>query len=430
MDKKQIVKYSLESLKKAGAKKAQVVLQFSEKNELNVASGKINLLRTTFDANLALTAILNNKKGSIGINKIDKNSISKAVLEVIKLAKASEEDSANDISEKQKPKIFHSGPEKLEIDLMYERLKSFLKYAEENYPKTILEEINFDFTKFENYFQNSNGVDFISKKGIYNFGAEFTSKDKKKSSSLNGTEFSSKNLDREIRDFGSLDMLLRQSQEQIKTKIFPRKIMGEVIITPDCLIGFIDCIAGFLGDYSLITNNSIFKDKLGKSIANEKFSLYSKPVSQEIADNYFITGDGFEVENSAIIENGILKTFLLSLYGSEKTGKARAVNSGGAYIVNPGNKSFQDLVKSVKKGILLSRFAGGDPSDNGDFSGVAKNSYYIENGKIKYPLSETMISGNLVEMFKNIKNISKERINFGDAIFPWILFKGLAIFGK
>jgi PmbA protein len=41
-----------------------------------------------------------------------------------------------------------------------------------------------------------------------------------------------------------------------------------------------------------------------------------------------------------------------------------------------------------------------------------------------------MISGNLVEMLKNIKNISKERINFGDAIFPWILFEGLVISGK
>jgi PmbA protein len=133
---------------------------------------------------------------------------------------------------------------------------------------------------------------------------------------------------------------------------------------------------------------------------------------------------------TAIIEKGILKTFLLSLYGSKKTGKARAVNSGGAYVIEPGNKSFDELVKSVKKGILLSRFAGGAPSDNGDFSGVAKNSYYIENGKIKYPLSETMISGNLVEMLKNIKNISKERINFGEAIFPWILFEGLVISGK
>ena len=430
MKQKEIIKYSLESLKKAGAEKAQSILQFREKNELNVASGKINLLRTTIDANLALTAILNNKKGSIGINKIDKNSIDKTVSQVMEIAKATEADLANDISEKQPAKIFHSGPEKPELDLMYDRLKSFLKYAKEKYPKVILEEINFDFIKTESYFQNSNRVDFVSKKGIYNFDTMFTSKNRKKRSPFGETSFSLKNLNKEFKDSGSIDTLLKQSQEQINTKTFPEKIIGDVIITPDCLGDFIGYVTSFLSDYSLITNTSVFKDKLNKSIADAKFSLYSKPISEEIADNYFITGDGFEAKNSVIIERGILKTFLLSLYGSKKIGKARAVNSGGAYIVEPGNKSFQDLVKSVKKGILLSRFSGGNPSDNGDFSGVVRNSYYIENGKIKYPLSETMISGNLVGMLKNIKGISKERINFGDAIFPWILFGELVIFGK
>jgi PmbA protein len=430
MNEKEIIKHSIESLKKAGAKKAQSVLQFKEINEFNVVSGKINFLRTTFDTNLVLTAILNNKKGSIGINKVDKNSIDRTALQVVELAKATEADLANDISEKQGAKIFYSGLEKPELNLMYDRLKSFLRYSKKNYPKTILREIYFSFARSENYFQNSNEVDFVSKKGIYNFDIGFSSKDKNKSSSMNDTGFLSKNLNKELKDFGYIDTLLKQSQEQINTKIFPEKIIGDVIITPDCLGDFIGYITSFLSDYSLITNTSIFKDKLNQSIANEKFTLYSKPISEQIADNYFITGDGFEAKNSVIIKKGILKTFLLSLYGSKKTGKARAINSGGAYIVEPGDKSFQDLVKSVKKGILLSRFSGGAPSDNGDFSGVAKNSYYIENGKIKYPLSETMISGNLVEMLENIKNISKERINFGDAIFPWILFKGLVISGK
>ena len=68
------------------------------------------------------------------------------------------------------------------------------------------------------------------------------------------------------------------------------------------------------------------------------------------------------------------------------------------------------MIKDIDKGILLCRFSGGSPSDNGDFSGVAKNSYYIENGEIKYPITETMVSGNANEMFNNLDNISKEQI--------------------
>jgi PmbA protein len=96
-------------------------------------------------------------------------------------------------------------------------------------------------------------------------------------------------------------------------------------------------------------------------------------------------------------------------------------------IIGPGKTGLDDIVKSVRQGVLLSRFSGGSPSDNGDFSGVAKNSFYIKDGEIQYPISETMVSGNIVDMFHNIKNISKDIVNFGDEIFPWIHFGGITV---
>ncbi|TSA23456.1 TldD/PmbA family protein, partial [bacterium] len=178
------------------------------------------------------------------------------------------------------------------------------------------------------------------------------------------------------------------------------------------------------------SGSSIFKDKLGKKIAHESLILHSYPRSQEIAKNYFFTYDGYEAQNMTLIDKGVLKSFLLSQYGANKTGKPKAVNSGGCYIVEPGTAGFEDMVSSIDKGLLLCRFSGRNPSDNGDFSGVAKNSYFIENGKITIPVNETMIAGNLAEMIKNIINISKERIDYGSEIYPWIQVKGITISGK
>jgi len=96
-------------------------------------------------------------------------------------------------------------------------------------------------------------------------------------------------------------------------------------------------------------------------------------------------------------------------------------------MVLKGTKSFQEMIKDIDHGILLCRFSGGSPSDNGDFSGVAKNSYYIENGEIKHPVSETMISGNIAQMFMNIGDISNETIDFGDEVLPWISFDGITV---
>ena len=96
-------------------------------------------------------------------------------------------------------------------------------------------------------------------------------------------------------------------------------------------------------------------------------------------------------------------------------------------ILSGSTSSLDDMIKNIKKGILLCRFSGGSPSDSGDFSGVAKNSYYIENGQIKFPIIETMISGNIPQMFLNIKNISHETVDFGDSILPWISFDGITV---
>lgn len=78
----------------------------------------------------------------------------------------------------------------------------------------------------------------------------------------------------------------------------------------------------------------------------------------------------------------------------------------------------------------MGRYSGGSPSPNGDFSGVAKNSYYIEDGKIKYPVTETMIAGNMAEMFANIKEISAERIDYGAGLIPYMLSTGVTVSGK
>ena len=186
-------------------------------------------------------------------------------------------------------------------------------------------------------------------------------------------------------------------------------------------------VESHLSDFMIISGRSMYKNKLNESIASNKLTLHSHPKSEKLAYNYFTTGDGYACENSTIIEKGVLKTLLLGIYGSNKTQQARSVNNGGAHIVEPGNKVLSDIIAETNKGVLLSRFSGGSPSDNGDFSGVAKNSYYIENGEVKYPISETMISGNIFEMLNDIKEISKETINDGSSIYPWIQFSGLTI---
>lgn len=429
-DKREITEYCLKALRKAGLQKSECLLLDTRKDELSLDSGEISLLRTTDDTSLILTGILDDRKGTVSINKIDRESIDEAVGKVLELAESSEADSANDISPAQPAAVFEKGPEAPDLDLMYSRMKDFIKYSGEHYPSLILEMAILHFMKIHKYYRNSNGVDLQSKRSCYSFVPMFTSKEGTDTSSFNYATFSTTELDRNLYECGTIDVLMNQSTEQVHSREFHGKFNGDIIITPDCLGSLIDMITKYLSDYPMIKGTSIFNDSLGKKIADTQLTLHSRPLSEEMATGYFITGDGYTAENSTIISKGVLKGFLLNLYGANKTGKTRAVNGGDAYVIDPGEYTLDEMTGSVDSGILLCRFSGSRPSESGDFSGVAKNSYYIENGEIKYPVKEIMISGNLLSLLSSIKRISIERINFGDSILPWIQAGDMTIFGK
>lgn len=425
------LKYCSESLHKAGVDKFQCTLTEKKQYEMNLEGHEFSLIRTSVDNTLKITVIKDNRKGDVSLNRVDPESIDEAILTVVELSNASQQDADYDISPKQESQHFIAGPGEPDADRMYELLKSYSLQTPQIFPQIKLMETTFTFLHTIDHFANSNGVDFVSTKGMYNLSSVFSSKDGEKTSSFNYSSFSMKELERDILDRATLRHLLQQSIEHLDAKPLQGKFIGDIVITPDCLNSFIQYyVYTYLGDRALIAGTSLLKDKLGQEVASPKLTLSSYPVHPEMTDGYFVTPDGFAAENVKLIDKGVLQSFMLSLYAANKTKLARAKNSGDCWVVDPGDKSFDEIIKGVERGILVARYSGGSPSANGDFSGVAKNSYYIENGRIMYPVSETMIAGNLAELFKSIKDISAERVDFGSAILPYVHAGGVTISGK
>jgi PmbA protein len=431
MDNHEIIKLCSRNFENLGIDKYEIIINRTETTSINLNHNKIDLIKTNYHTNLYFTAIQDFKKVKIQISKIDRNNIEQTLNNLVEMMKYSESDTANDIAPFQATKSFSAGDQEPDLNKMYESINLFLESVKDQFPKIILGSTLLDYIKTINWFFNSNKVDFRESRGIYRFKTIFSSNGLEKTSSHNYSNYSTRKLDKELIACGSFLALLRQSNQQEEPKKLTSQFVGSVIISPDCLIELISLFVDtYLNDYPIITGTSIYKDHLLQPIAGSKFSLYSMPVSDDIEDGYFITRDGYEALNSAIIENGILKSYLLGLYGSLKTSKPRSVNDGNAYVVSAGDVSISSMIHSVKQGIILSRLTGDAPGQNGDFCGVAKNSYYVEDGEIKYPIEDVFISGNLGEMFKNITGISTERVNFGHALMPWIIFSGVTIHGN
>jgi len=427
MDYKKILEYSLNTMKQMGAEKAQSELIVTEKQELNTESNKVKLFRSNENITLKLKFIKDKKQGTMTLNKISEEAIDAGIKELVNIAAASPEDVAYDIAPKSED-TFIIGVKEPDFDKVFDNLHEFTLDMKTKFAKISGDAI-LSYDKHVRYMMNTNDLYLIENLGYYDFNIMFAAKDGDKITSFNYTGAAMTDLNKKLTEVGMIDGLLEQTILELDAKSIGEKFVGEVIITPHCLTDLLHVYAGIaLQDRSLITDVSVLKDKLGEQVASPMFTWHANPRTVNVGQA--ITSDGFVAEDMPIIQNGVLKNHMLSQYGAKKTGRERSKNHSDRYVVEPGTITLEDMIKDVKKGILLCRFSGGHPSADGNFAGVAKNSFLIENGEIRYPINETMISGNLFKIFKDIKNISLKTVDFGASVLPWIHTDNATISGK
>lgn len=416
---KNIANIAINAMKDAGADKAQVVVTRAEKTELNIESGKLTLMRTTFANSISLIAIKDSKKGTSQLGTWDESAVRSAAAEAVEMADAGQADTAYDIATLEDGETtFSAGLDKPE-DCFLERVVAMQKKIAKEYPQISYLYV-IAFTKTEKYIANTNGVELKTTDGRYDVSSDFSAKEGEVVTSLNSVTGEFRKMPDDLLDFCDSDKFLEQSIRELGAKPIGDKFVGDVIFQPECLYELINKYAGcFLEDAALIGETSLLKDKLGEKIASENVNIRALAPNDKICGT-FITNDGFRVKDLDIIKNGVLVSFLLTQYGAKKTGKKHNPHSP-VIEMDAGTASLDEIIAGTKKGLLLSgHISGGSPSENGTFSGVAKNSFLIEDGKVTRPVQETMVSGNILELFNNVTAVSKERRNNGISILPWV----------
>ena len=432
MNMQDIAAYALDSLKKAGADKASCKASKGRKDEFNIEANKFSLMRTLFEDELNLKALVDGRKGVVVVNKLDKASIDEAVENCITLAKSATPDDAEDIAPMEENQSFDQTIGGADMATLFSRTKEYLEQVGDELPKIMLEQVVSDFCSGKYIYANSNGVCHSTDVEYYHYTSMFVGKDGEKASSFNGAGAILADLKTPFLDVAMHRQMLEESVKSLDTRMVDGKFTGTIIVAPTCddMI-WQTLLYNFLSDHSLIEGTSRWKDSLGTTVADSKLTMRSVPLNPMIVAGERFTSDGFLSHDMDFIKDGVLKSFNLSLYGANKTGKPRATNSAhGSLEVLPGNTPLADMIKGIDRGILLNRFSGASPGASGDISGVAKNSFMIENGQVTDALQETMIAFNIVDALNNLTAISKERISDGANILPWCCFDGITVSGK
>ncbi|MBO4235679.1 MAG: TldD/PmbA family protein [Firmicutes bacterium] len=428
---KKIANMILEDAKAQGIDFAACMVSESETQEINIAAGEFSLMRTLFNKDISLSVYKDNKKGSVAMTGFDEDKIHGLVLDACAAAESSEPDEAWEIDQSGRHEKFTAGVLQGDLDKLFERTKELVDDIKKDYPKILIEEGLSEYTRGKSVYANTFGTMYEVEKGNYEYELMFSGHEGDEGSSFNAAGIETVDLDTPFIDRGTIRRDLADTEKQIHTESVDEKFVGTAVFTPDCLGQLVfGTVLGFTSERALIDGTSPWADKLGQKVCDERITLSLAPHDERVVCGANFTGEGYLTEDFDLIKDGVLNSFCIGQYGANKLGQKRSGNTTYNGIVKPGDKSLDEIIAGIDKGIVFGRFSGGSPAPSGEFSGVAKNSFLIENGKITKALSETMVSGNLTDMLFKLVDISSEVKEDGSTSVPYMAFDGLTISGK
>ncbi len=244
-------------------------------------------------------------------------------------------------------------------------------------------------------------------------------------------------------DLESPEVVGRRAAERTLRRLNPRKVETcrcPVIYDPRVSNGLLRHLAGAINGAAIARGTSFLKTKLGQTVFPEAITIIDDPFRRRGLNSKPVDGEGIAPARRAIIDKGVLTTWLLDLRSARQLGlkstghAARGTTtppgpSATNLYMEPGTISRDALIRSVERGLYVTEFIGmGVNNVTGDYSRGAAG-FWIENGEITYPVSEITVAGNLLEMFRNITAADDLTFRYGiDA--PTIRVDGLTVAGR
>ena len=167
--------------------------------------------------------------------------------------------------------------------------------------------------------------------------------------------------------------------------------------------------------------SSCFTDMLGKKIASEKVTAYDNAKIKGEWGSYETDDEGGESSNLLLIENGILKNYLVDKLGSRRMGcKSTGCGRRQDYSYAPtsrmsntyidkGEDDPKDIIADTEYGLYCSQMGGGSvDTTTGEFNFAANEAYMIRNGKIAEPVRGATLIGKGSEILLNIDRVGND----------------------
>ena len=328
-------------------------------NEIELINERVMNIESSNNINYKIKALYNNKTVEVNTDYLDET-----IIELIKYKAEniesnyqdiylSDKSNNNEINEAVNININNKIPELKQI----EKIRKEYKYV--NKIECILTSI---YNKIR--IINSNGVDISSSNKRYYFYIE--SYAEKDNNLVSKYETILKTSLEEI----NINKAVRKNLEETTLLLEKRKLENkkyDIILTPSVNSEILLRLTDMLSAQAIRTNQSIMTNKLNNKIFSNKITILEEPINKNYPGYRLFDDEGTKTYNKTLIENGILKTYL---YDNKEALEKNIKSTGNLYgnistknmYIMPNEKSYEELIKEMNNGIIITNFMGSSNS--------------------------------------------------------------------
>jgi len=425
--------FCLDLAKKLGASDASVIVSNSISETVNFRNQKLDESNRSDNLAIGITTYIGKKKSSISSSNLLDDNLKILIKKCVETTKNTPEDEFNslpdkDLLAKETKNLNLYDDTHIKNDIKIEYLTR-LEAESSKEKKIINTESSFTEDKSNFILANSDGFCKGYKTSSFTASSVTVAKDDK--SMERDYEYTSKC---HLKDIKNAEELGKISAEQTIKKLSPKKIGSDkipIIFDKRIAKGILSTFASAISSSAISRGTSFLKDKINQKIFSNGLNIFDKPdILKGLGSKSFDT-EGVKTETLQLVEEGVLKNYLIDTYNGKKLNLKSNGRCGGTsnlYFDN-GKISLKDLLNSNSKCLYITETIGhGSNIVTGDYS-VGATGFLIENGEFKFPINEITIAGNFNNMFKNITLANDLEFKYSTNS-PTMMIEGMVVAGK
>jgi len=191
----------------------------------------------------------------------------------------------------------------------------------------------------------------------------------------------------------------------------------DIIFSPMAFAGLVAAVVRFSSAFYVDSGLSMLAGKKGKRVGSKALTIYDNGIHEDGISSRLFDDEGMATKETAVIEDGILTSYLHNTSTAYHHEMATTGNAGILYptpwnaVVAPGDISLDSLIADVDQGLLVTNiwYTRFQNYLSGDFSTIARDgTFAIKNGSIDHPVKGVRISDNLLNILQNVTALTAE----------------------